>query len=444
MGDKNLKAISVYGTKDLGIARPSEFNELSEYILKRTDRVKQYWYDFSEKHGKRLLEFGAYGNLGEMMPIENSSEFIEDFIKRFKTRLVSCYNCAVGCKSAISLPDDAYAFVKCGSWFSFLLACKIQDLTFSMKCYHLCEKYGLDAISTASILGFAIDLYEKGILTKADTGGLHLEWGNADVAFSLIGKISRREDIGAVLADGVYEAARQIGKGAGKHAYHIKKLEPFAYPVYAPYPALRSAISDRADVTRAEGYLVFAYLVAPREWKEEFINEGYFSYPKELEKLFLDDFIGLQADYDTIVPFTSADADKNNLADSTGICIFWTGMAAHNPINLDEHIRLLSYGTGMDFDETEAMTIAKKIGALTRAYNVMTGIRRKDDTVPEKFFRVIPEPPRPLLDRDKFDGMISKYYKLRGWNRDGIPSKKTLDMLDLQYVRKELERRRIL
>ena len=158
--------------------------------------------------------------MGETIPWPDAGDVHEEFLKKFRTRRPSCYNCQLSCKSRMRLPDGEYAFLKCLSWFTFLLACKIQDFGFNAECYHLCERYGLDSISTANVIAFAIDLYEKGILTKKDTEGMHLEYGNADLAFSLIEKIARREGIGDILANGVYEAARMIGKGAEEHAYH--------------------------------------------------------------------------------------------------------------------------------------------------------------------------------------------------------------------------------
>ena len=107
-------------------------------------------------------------------------------------------------------------------------------------------------------------------------------------------------------------------------------------------------------------------------------------------------------------------------------------------------IELLSAGTGIDIDEAEAFKIVKMASALIRAYNVRLGIRRKDDMVPEKFFRESPGEPYLPLDHDKFNKMIDRFYELRGWNSDGIPTRETLDELDLGYVRQDLEQRGIL
>lgn len=444
MGDKGLKAIAVFGNKDIHIARPAEFGNLCQKILVRTDQARNYWEKWPEEVGAWLLRDGVSGYFDKMMPFENISGFLEDFVAAYMVRTGTCANCGISCKTVVALPDGSYTIVKCQSYFNFMLACKIRDLGFSLKCYQLCENYGLDVISTASCLAFAIELYQQGILTPADTDGLHMDWGDPDVAFNLIEKIALRKGIGAVLADGVYQAAQSIGKGAENLVHHLKKLEPIPYDNYDPTSALRSSISDKPDMTRTEGFVAAEGLEFSKAFKEEYIRSGFFSYPEKLQKIFLDDSVNLNTEYEKIVPFIAWDADKNNLADCSGLCIFWTGFWRYNPINLADHIRLINYALGIELDEARAMIIAKRTGALTRAYNVMTGIRRKDDTVPEKYFREAPEPPQLPLDREKFDKMIGHYYKLKGWRSDGIPSAEELDRLNLSFVREELQQRGIL
>lgn len=442
MGDKKLKAIAVYGTKDIHIARPAEFYELCERILKKTDGIRTYFDRISYETHEWFMNNWAWGNMDQKRPFENAGEHHEDFVEKFGARNESCYNCGLACKVNIALPEGEYCSVKCQSWFSFMFAAKTRDLLFNARCVNLCEKYGLDTVSTACNIAFAIDLFEKGILTKTDTGSEDLEWENQDLVLSLIGKIARREGIGDVLADGVYEAARQIGRNARKHAYHIKKLEMIAFQPSNPYRALRTAVTDRLDMTRAESSAVLWAMENPPKWKRDYVKAGYFHYPKEYEKTFVEEYVGLSHDYEKMVPFTSRDVDTNAIADSSGVCIFWTGFWLYPPISVDDQINLMSYATGMDLDEAKAITIAQRINALIRAYNVRRGIGRKDDIkIPERFFQETPAPPDVKLDHKKFNKMISSYYKLRGWNYKGVPSKQELERLGLQDVRQDLEQR---
>ena len=323
-----------------------------------------------------------------------------------------------------------------------MFAVKSRDLLFNIKCINLCEKYGLDSISTACNIAFAIDLFEKGILTKADTQGEKLKWENHDLTLALIDKIANREGIGDILADGVYEAAKRIGSGAMQHAYHIKKLEMVAFQPFNPYRALRTAVTDRLDMTRAEGSAVLWAMENTPQWKRDYVQAGYFHYPKAFEKPFVEEYVGLGHDYEKIVPFTSRDVDTNAIADSSGVCIFWTGFWLYPPMSVDDQINLIAYATGMELDEAKAITIAQRINALTRAYNVRRGIHREEDIkIPERFFRETPEPPDYKLDHKKFESMISNYYKLRGWNDKGIPDMRELERLDLHDVSQDLEER---
>ena len=445
MGDKRLKAIVVYGSKDLAIARPQKFNALCQKILAKTNAIRDYFERSSTETHDWFLNNWAWGNLGPHRPHPDSARLHAEFVHTYRSRQRGCDNCALGCKVNITLPDGEYCTVKCQSWFAFMFAFKIRDLHFNARCINLCEKFGLDVVSTACNLAFAVDLYEKGILTKADTGGIALKWGQTELAFELIEQIARREGIGDTLADGVFLAARRIGRGASKYAYHIKRLEMIAFQPWTPYRALRTAVTDRLDMTRAENSAVLWAMENPPAWKRQYVKDGFFHYPREYVKPFVQKYSGLTRDYEKMVPFTSRDADTNALADSSGACIFWTGFWLYPPMGVDDQIGLIAHATGMSLDEAKAIEIAQRINLLTRAYNVRQGIRRKDDVkIPSKFFREDPPPPDNRLDPQKFERMISAYYKLRGWNYQGIPKKKELDRLKLQDVSQDFQQRGIL
>ncbi len=442
MGHKNLKAIAVQGTKDIHIARPARFMALCNHILEKSNRIRTYFDDISYEVHDWFLNNWAWGNMGAHQPFKNAGKFHEDFVNRSQARRLSCHNCALGCKMGIPLPGGEHCSIKCQSWFCFMFAVKSIDLAFNAKCINQCEKYGMDTVSTACNIAFAIDLFEKGILTRNGTQGIDLEWNNQELAFSLIDKIAHREGIGDVLADGVYEAARRIGRKAANHAYHIKKLEMIAFQPYTPYRALRTAITDRLDMTRAENSAVLWAMENSPSWKADYVKKGYFHYPKAFEKSFVEKYIGLTKDYEKIIAFTSHDVDTNAIADSAGICIFWTGFWLYPPVSVEDQLNLISHATGRHMDMPTAMNTAKRINALTRAYNVRKGISRKEDMkIPKRFFKEEPAPPDMKLDEDKFKNMISSYYKMRGWNHKGIPSPGELDRLDLDDVRQDLEKR---
>jgi len=320
-----------------------------------------------------------------------------------------------------------------------MACCKIQDLSFAIKCYNLCEKFGFDALSCAHVIAFAIDLYQKGILTKEDTEGLHLEYGNAELALEMIKKIALREGIGDILGNGLYDAARRIGRGAEEYAYHVKKLEIPIYPLHHPYLGFVQSIDDRADMLKAISAIPQHYYAKTEQEKSEYINSEFWPYPPDYKDLIWDDFDPEGADYERITKMVSFDLDSNAMADLTGICIFWTGFFPFNPYLFEDQMKLVSYATGNEIDQSEGIRIARRVGTLVRSYNVRLGISRKDDQPPERFFQ---EPSKPPLfkpkDRGLFDKALDSYYELRGYNKEGIPTRRSLEELNLRDVYDEL------
>jgi len=443
MGDKNIKAIAVEGTKDINIAKPQEFYELSKKINIKSKKLREFVDNWSYER-KGLVEYMLYGNFEEYRIMEDTGGIHKRFLEEYGHRQISCSNCTLRCKWSIHLPDGEYSFPKCISWFAFMSASKIQDYRFCLECYRLCEKYGFDSISLSRLIAFAIDLYEKGILTTKDTGGIHLKYGNPDLFFTLIRQIANREGIGDILAKGIYEAAQEIGKGAEDYAWHIKKLEIPHYSPQRPYAALLTSVSERADDFKMEAVVPQHYFKKPKKEKEEYASSKYWPYPEEFKKYLWDDFD--VTDYQRHIEMASWDADSNSLSDITGLCIFWTGFWPFNPYLASDQIKLIHYASGIDLDEEEGMRIARRVDVLTRAYNSILGISRKDETVPEICFKAPGKPPAsyPPLDRKKFNEMLDNYYRLRGYNKNGIPSERTLKDLDLGYVYEEFIKRGVL
>jgi aldehyde:ferredoxin oxidoreductase len=469
MGDKKLKAIAICGTKDINIANPPRLIELCEYINSRTDLVRDNWLNL---YGKRYMAFLMrmihYGNLAEMFPVDlreaihNSGEMFQKFFDESTTRWVGCYNCGIRCKQTLPRPRGGYVTTKCHPIMSCMQTAKILNMQFAVDFMDLCFEYGLDGDSTAMCIAFAIDLYQKGILTKADTEGMHLEFGNSEIYLSMVQKIARREGIGDILANGAYKAARQIGKGAEKYAHTDKKQESIGV-TGIPYQALVSAISDKGDMTRGESMPPIFVWNSPKEVREAYIKSDYFQYPKEFGKYFLMDYDSLGIEYEGICQLVAYDEEIYALANATGLCFFWVAFYYYPPISSRSMTAdLISATTGLDIGEAEATGIANRIITLTRACTTRAGIRKEDDTVPEIFLsrpfrpqnldperdkwiiKYYEKSPMEPLDRERLNKWIGRYYEIRGWNREGVPTKDTLEKLGLGYVRQDLERRGIL
>jgi len=459
MGDKNLKAIAVRGTKGINIARPSQLFELCGQILNRTGPWMERW-DMNPGFELNLhLRQGAFGWYKHAVPteivekVENWKEIGEKF-KAGMIRRVSCHNCSLGCRQAYLCADGTtFCGLKCGVYAKPMIAMEIFDGAACVEFYNLCEKYGLDYQGPVNLIAFAIALYENGILTKEDTDGMHLEFGNLDVALALIKKIAFREGIGDILADGVYRAARRIGKGAEEYAVTTKKLEvrnEFRFYDYGQ--ALSGAVGDKVDTDRMGSVFPFTSNI-PNGDKEAYVKSEFWGHPEELKELFLNGYDETGSDHEARCRIISYSDEQYALSDSLGICHWWTGKWGIPPPITGRAMfaDLMSYATGVDIDETKLTTIAKRQINLLRSYNVREGLRRKDDAIPEyaftkeppEHFKVLKDKNAKKLDRGLFNKLIDRWYQLKGWDREGVPTKETMEELGLGYVYQELKRRGI-
>lgn len=446
MGDKKLKAIAVRGSKDVRIARPNEYGELCERLLERARKQKEWVDDISRNQIDKMARIKLKGNMEpETMDLDwdSAGDAHAKFLEEHRARRPSCFNCQIGCRQAVRLPGTGYGYLKCVSHCAYTSAFKIADFAFNFRAYELTERLGMDSISAAALGAFAIDLYEKGIIDKGDTAGLHLEYGNEVLALTLIEQIARRQGIGDVLANGVVEAARAIGRGAEEHIVQIKKLEQSSSPFQVPYTAFASALADRPDLTRLITYVPQHLFKKSKQFRESYVNSEFWPYPKDFIKYVWADHDPTGGDFERMAAMMSFDRDEIHLSDCTGVCTFWTDFWAYSPIKGREQAELISYATGMDVNEEEVLHIAARSGALLRAYNVILGLRRQDDCVPDKFYRQPVTGQYPALDRQKFDRLVDEYYRLRGWDANGIPTPESLAVLQLDYVANELERRGI-
>lgn len=439
MGDKKVKAIAVRGDQDIKLADAEKYNELCKKILRRNGKLKEYLSNYSQNRIQGHVNAISYGNMGEQIPWSNVAEIHADYLRENRIKKATCSYCPISCKSEVRLSNGRSSFVKCTSWFVFMAATKIQDFTFNMECFNLCERYGLDSTSTANLIAFAIDLFQKGILSEKDTEGLNLKWGDPRIAFSLIEKIAYREGIGDILADGVQEVAKMFGQEAKKRAFHVKGLEILPFQLYTPYMAYASAVSDRADMMKALGQSLTQRMSDSQEAKENYIESGFFPYPEEFTKYLWAPIEWPGEDYERYARCISYESENIALSDCVGTCIYWTGHYPFPPFQDGDVARLVSFATGIDFDKQKVMKLAKRVTNLIRSYHLLSGLTKIDDTVPSKFFEEAPKPPKLLLDPIKIEKLKAYYYEINGWDREGIPKKSTLKDLKLNYVLKAFE-----
>ena len=452
MGDKGLKAIAVRGTKDVNIARPAEFmelcNEVLKYIQNRGENpIKgvppilaglgspqemsihdEQWHTASFAWGNARHRRKDFWN----KEIEKKWKKTQD---KAVERLISCYNCPMKCGGIITHPKLERFMMKCYSKLTYTMAA-MSDLDFGFRIAGLAQEYGVDGYTTPQVMAFAIELYEAGILTDQDMPGFPSD--NEERFFWLLDKIVRREGIGDALADGVYWAARKIGRGAEAYDHNtIKKHEqiPIKLGVLNPIYYLMWATGEKINITQIEGQIPQAPF-ATKEEREEFVKD-WVQVPKEEFK----DFI-LNWEPRTLPYYPTIEAScelvewqetMHYIDDATGICAGLSSFPIKPPYHIHNLPVLISSATGMDIDEAKLWQIAKRNRTLIRAINTRRGMRRKDERPPEDHWRKrFPEMEVKILD---------EYYKFKGWNNEGIPTKETLDELGLDYAGQDLEQR---
>ncbi len=389
-----------------------------------------------------------------LVPPSNDLWRPEDFRQYMRTGPVYCGQCGLsshyGCNQMVEVPEGPYQGSLQGVSFSFLLwewagKCGIESFPAMVKCKEMASRYGMDQCGP---IPFALELFQRGIITPADLGGAELRWGNPEDILRLMADIAHRRGLGDVLAEGSARAARALGRGAEQSALTIKGMEMLASPdpradgkakVLGNITGLRGGDDVKTTHTIFEG-------VADWAVKQGMSEDEYTRW--FLERL--DMFPQVKAKiYGTPPTISSAGYAPERQAllsvwyenlsmvrDSLGMCLF--GVQTTSAIGPTESARLFSACLGIPFSPQELMRAGERIVNLLKAYNLRQGWSRRDDAWPERFFT---EPLKngsatgPVLSRKNMDALLDAYYELRGWDRDtGVPLPSTLEALGLSHV----------
>ncbi len=458
MGDKGVKAIVVRGTKDINIARPVEYMGLCSDVLR-------YIKDREKKPIPGVMPILAgLGSPQEMRLIDeewhttnfmwgNSRTRRKDFWTKeieekwretqesTRTRLISCYNCPMKCAATISVPGISTYMMKCFSKLTYTMAA-YSDLDFGFRIAQRATEYGVDGFSAPQVMAFALELHEAGILKDQDMQGMPTD--SEGKFYWLLDRIVRREGIGDVLANGTYWAAKQIGNGAEEFAHNnIKKQEqlPLKLGMLNPVYFLMYSTGEKINITQIEGQFPQAPFLTKEE-TEEFMKD-WIQVPDEKFKDYLrkwemrgefsnPNYPDIQASCD-IVDWQEM---MHYIDDALGMCAGLSSFPLKPPYHIHNYPDFISSATGFNVDEAELTKITKRNRTLVRAFNVRRGMRRADEKPPEDHWKKrFPELEAKLLDA---------YYKFKGWDDQGIPTKESLKELDLAYVAEDFEKRGII
>ena len=427
MGSKKLKAIAAYGEASVPIHDKARFNAL----------VKDWWEQAKASAMGSLV--GTLGTAGYFSlaaltgwgPVKNCTtniypehpKFNGDSIRaNFKLKPKPCYACRLGHGQEIEIAEGPHKGViveepEYEDFTSFGSMIGSTDINAAMWLTNVNDRLGMDVKEEAFVVGLAMECYNKGILTKKDTNGVDLTWGNVEGVETLLYKIAHREGFGDVLAEGVMRAAKKIGGDAPKFAVYTKNgIAPHVLDIRGLWPSMfMLATSDMGSLTASiadVGDLLDANEgMSMMDPSQAFSAEGL---PRKVRLL----------------------GHRGHFVDSIGICMHVEGAT------LKTLSDTVGAATGWDFTWQEAVEVGQRVQNLMRVFNIRHGSRREDDRVSPRLVEApVDGGAKGMTIGPKYEGMLNDYYQGMGWDKEGRPLPETLKKLGLEFAVRELEKK---
>ena len=438
MGSKNLKAVAVRGHGRPEIYDPDKVQEMARWAREIFESSNMYGFGLHGTAGgvNGLQELGA-------LPTRNWTSGVFEGWQKIWGQTMSdtilkerdtCFGCIVRCKRVVEAQepyqvDPLYGGPEYETVASMGSYCGVDDLVAIAKANELCNKYGMDTISCGGTVAFAMECYEKGILTKEDTGGIELRFGNAEALVKMVEMIAKREGLGDVLAEGSYRAARKFGKGAEDLAVTCKKQE---YPAHVP---------------QAKRSLALIYAVNPFG-ADHMSSEHDPSYQPSAGEYTLGRMSELGLTHP--VPNRDLSAEKVRFAlttqyaysflDCAGTCQFvWgPGWQLYDMQQLRDVIQAI---TGWKMTLYEIMQVGQRRLNMMRVFNAREGITKDDEVLPKRGHIALKGGATDGVDvpKEQFLQARELYYQMAGWDENGVPTPGKLRELGLDWVAEMIE-----
>jgi aldehyde:ferredoxin oxidoreductase len=431
MGSKNLKAIAIKGNLKVTIADKNALNQIVTPL--RKDR-KHFLSPIGQAFGK-LGTAGGFaasvasqdapiqnwkGTNDKIYTVEQAEKISGESYEPYKKRRYACAQCAIACSAIIDAKSLDGSFLESHrpeyeTIAAFGSMCLIDDVDTVILANHLCNQYGLDTISTGATIAFAMECFEKGIITEKDTSGLAVRWGDKNIVLELIELIAQRKGFGEVLADGVKAAAQKIGRGAEEYAIHAGGIE---LPMHDP---------------RDNPGWAYTYEFDPNPGHHTQGGLQYHGLHPVLEQV-LPENLGEKYDYESKGKGKGQAVYCHwyNFLSSTGLCIFAPLSYKNYPL-----LEMFRAATGWkNFDLEEALLTGERINTLRQCFNLREGIKPSDFKLPSRVLGIPPLSDGPIagvtVDVNK---VKEKYYTELDWDFDtGKPSKKKLELLGISAL----------
>lgn len=447
MGSKNLKAVAVRGTGSADIARGERFAAIESAVREACGRDPQV--QARAEHGS--LAGGAVGyNQQGMLPVRNFQDVdFEDASRTGWEHIREHCGEAIYCATHCPIVCDRHVEIDRGKPYGGTRVSSMQatpaynttklliaDMPTTIKAFEMCNGYGVDIHAWTCVLGWAIECFERGILSRQDTDGLDLRWGDGPLALESIRRIALREgSFGDLLAEGVALAADKLGQGSGQYAMHMAGME----------------LDDELRVDKAE---TLGILVETRGAGHVLATPGGVvkRTPENTRKLLGSEAAADPHTYEGKAELIVMAEGRRAIMDCLGLC-FFSGLVQDH---LEEQLfpggqgdnRLRAYGevvgavTGRDTSEEDLLAVSERMLALEKCMNALAGIRREDEIPPGRFFEPIPSGRSQgmALDRDETHRMLEQHSAGHGWDpRTGVPTRERLTALGLEEVADKLE-----
>ena len=439
MGDKKLKAIVVRGHGKIAVAEPEKFMKAVEKCYQKCKEEPNA--GMMRKSALNLYSNPEWEGWNTNIVIKNGQD--DQWEKEKRIRLMNpttgvpnmqkgaraCYSCPIGCMPFMEINKGKYKGDKGeGFWINTIMghACRfdISDPESVVESWLLTNRLGLDGDYVAAGLSWVFELYEKGIITKKDTDGLELDWGNSEALIKMIKKLAYREGIGDLLADGMVEAAKKIGRNSEYYLIQVKgqpSIEPFRVPKGWALAVSTSPVAGR----HLRGATMGSNRYGPRP------RPGDFNV----------------TDYRNQANGVVWQGKTKELEDNLGICNYvgtWSGANFLTTTGLTE---LINTGMGLNLNEEELMEHFAAIGRnLEKAFNTLHTNMSREDDLPPKRFREEEVKSGPYkgfkINEDKYNEMLDEFYELWGWDKKtGMQTRTGLEKLGLKGIAEKLAKK---
>jgi len=441
MGSKNLKAVAARGTGSIKVAAPAEFMRVAAEVRQRfetaniRDKFRRYGTLFCLPRKQEICGL-AYKNFQETALPEEMVEAINPMtsIDKYQVSRQSFPGCVLGCGRHLHITDGPWSGLQteaCQHEVVSTLQTRLAvwEPTFMFKANAVCNSLGLDVDAAGGAIGWAMECFQRGIIDQKDSGGLKLEWGDAETALELIRMICYREGFGDLLAEGCARAADLLGRGSGYYALHIKNQD-----LYEPCRGSNGWLLGTTTSTRGGGHTTGAIVLETTPGLD----------PEKGQAVYGVEGIDQPLIYEGKARAVKYMEAVSRIANCLGICLYSTTCLDMAQTDLPQMAELYSAATGWETSAEDLTRLAMRQLNLEKALNLrFTDFDRKDDMpTPRDWNEPIPTGNMAgwAIDHDQYNRMLDDYYEIHGWDKKtSYPCREVLEDLGLKSVADDLE-----